>query len=731
MTPDRPDMPDRTTLLPSVVAGLLVGFNLLGQAVALSGLVFAGTLAIGLGLSTALLLASCIVATCCLALVPGMPATAAGALQNVPIAALLPAAYLLSQGTGTGLTAQEGGATMLAMMGLSAIAMGVGMLILSALDFGRVIRIMPHPVSAGFLASAGMVLILAGLLRAVDATEPDLSALLARSADTLPGLGLTIGLTMAIAVLARWRVDLGPFLAVLLAFLGFYGVLSAQGLSPEDARQLGYLPAAHVRDDVLRWDPGLFDAVSWPFVAAHSPLIAAAAMIGILGTMLNFTGIELALRTDIDTRRALSVTGIANVGIGAVGGSISYVSSVNTVSATTLGARGPLSRGVLIAFLVASLVYAPQIVAFTPTFVATGLLVYIGYTIVARWLLQQRKQQPLADWTISLGIVLVTVAVGILPALAFGIVAASLIFAVSYARLPVVTRLTDLNGRRSTVDRGPGQAELLDREAHKVLTMTLRGFLFFGSVEQLLDHVRAALLRPNKPETILLDFRRVSALDSAALAALQKLDFLARKGKVEIVITDARPQVAAALVRLEALLDDRASIRFAGSADAALAAAEDRLLGRIEAPQAEQNARTALEVALRNTKLAACLLARMSEEDHSEGAHLVHTGDRSGDVFILDRGRLAVLAPQPDGRMDRLRTLRPGAIFGEIASYADLPRVADVVAETQVRVYRLSADAIAEMMRDDPALAAAWHRLMAITLSEKLHRTASMLRENS
>lgn len=729
MTPDRSELPNRSTLLPSVVAGLLVGFNLLGQAVALSGLVFAGALAIGLGLSTALLLASCIVASCCLVLVPGMPATAVGALQNVPIAALLPAAYLLSQGTGTGLSTEASVATMLAMMGLSAIALGVSMLILSAFDFGRVIRLMPHPVSAGFLASAGMVLILAGLSRATDATQPGLWGLWPPSPDTLPGLGLTLGLTLAIAVLARWRADLGPFLAVLLAFVGFYGVLAVQGLSPGDARQLGYLPAEHVRDNVMRWAPGLFDAVSWPFVAAHSPLIAAAAMIGILGSMLNFTGIELALRTDIDTRRALSMTGIANVGIGAVGGSISYVSSVNTVSATALGARGPLSRGVLIAFLVASLVYAPQIVAFTPTFVATGLLVYIGYTIVARWLLRQRKQQPLADWTISLGIVLVTVVVGILPALAFGIVAASLIFAVSYARLPVVTRLTDLNGRRSTVDRGPGQAELLDREAHKVLTMTLRGFLFFGSVEQLLDHVRAALQRPNRPETILLDFRRVSAMDSAALAALQKLDFLAREGAVEIVITDARPEVAAALVRLEALLDDRAAIRFAKSTDAALAAAEDQLLSRAGAPQAEQNARMALEVALRDPRLADSLLARMSREDHVGGAHLVHAGERSGDVFILDRGRLAVLAPQPDGRADRIRTLRPGAVFGEIASYADLPRAADVVAETEARVYRLRADAVDEMMRDDPVLAAAWHELMAVTLSEKLHRTATMLRE--
>ncbi|ABV92381.1 putative sulfate permease with cyclic nucleotide-binding domain [Dinoroseobacter shibae DFL 12 = DSM 16493] len=717
-------------VVPSVVAGLLVGFNLLGQAVALSGLVFAGALAVGLGLSTALLLASCIVATCALTAIPGMPPTAVGALQNVPVAALLPAAYLLADPTAAALSPESRVATMLALLGLSAVVTGVGMLILSALDVGRVVRLMPHPVSAGFLASAGMILILAGLSRIVDAPAPGLQGLARLPVEALPALALTLGLTGAIGLLARWRADLGPFLAVLLAFLAFYGVLSAQGLGPEDARTLGYLPPRSTQEALIGWHPGLFDAISWSFVSGHVALIAAAALIGILGAMLNLTGIELALRTDIETRRALSVTGLTNVGLGAMGGSISYVSSVNTVSMQALGARGPVARIVLLGFLAASLVYAPAIVAFTPTFVATGLLVYIGYTILSRWLLQQYRQQPLADWAISAGIVLVTVVFGILPAIGFGIVAASLIFAISYARLPVVTRLADLNVRRSSVDRGPAQSAVLDREAHRVLTLTLRGFLFFGSVEQLLEHVRAALNRPNRPDTILLDFARVSALDSAALAALQKLDFLARNSQVQIVITEASPAVAAALVRLEALLGPDPAMRFASATDAALEAAEDRLLTRLEAAETGAGARAFLDATLGDAALAQRVLSMMTREEVAAGQRLMACGDRDTDVILVERGQLAVLAPTPDGRMRRIQSLRPGALIGEIASYAGLPRAADVIAETAATVYRFNRSELDQRTRDDPELAAAWHRMIATALSRKHHRTLRMLRES-
>ncbi|MEM1079791.1 MAG: cyclic nucleotide-binding domain-containing protein [Pseudomonadota bacterium] len=720
----------RSDGLPSVIAGLLVAFNLLCQAVALSGLLFSGALALGVGLSTSLLIISCIAATLAMACVRGMPGMAVGALQNVPIAALLPAAVVLADGGVTGMSPTEAVATMLALLGASAFALGTAMLALSALDLGRVVRLMPHPVSAGFLASAGMILVLAGLYRVAEAPEPSLPGLLDTPATHGPAIALTLGLALTMGLLARWRVDLGPMLGILVGIGGFYGFLAWQGLSPEDARAMDLLPQKVVREDAIGWSPALLQAVDWAFLWEQIPLILAAAMIGVLGAMLNFTGIELALRSEIDTRRALSATGLCNVGLGMIGGSIGYVSSVNTVSASLLGARGQLTRVVLVLGLGLGLIYAREIVAFTPTFVATALLVYMGFTILSRWLLSQWRDQSRADWAIAASIVVVTVLFGILPAIALGIITASMIFAISYARLPVVTQLFDLNGRRSAVDRGPAQTDVLDARADKVLTMTLQGFLFFGSVEQLLDHIRAALARPNCPETIILDFRKVSALDSAARAAMRKLEYLGEQHATAIVVAGARPQLAPALLRIEAMLTNRSALCFAPSVDEALEQAEDRLLEGYPPAYWLESAQTAIADALQDDGLATALLARMHREEIAQGAALITYGAADEDIYVIEAGRLAVFAHLPDGRRIRVRSLRPGAIVGEIASYARLSRTADVVAETPAVVYRIDPGTLDVVLSEDPALAAAWHKMIAITLSEKIHRTTLMLRES-
>jgi SulP family sulfate permease len=71
----------------------------------------------------------------------------------------------------------------------------------------------------------------------------------------------------------------------------------------------------------------------------------------------------------------------------------------------------------------------------------------------------------------------------------------------------------------------------------------------------------------------------------------------------------------------------------------------------------------------------------------------------------------------------RLRTVLPGVVVGEIALYTGIPRTADVVAETASVVLRLSRTSIEQMERAEPELAAALHRWLATTVSERLTDT--------
>ena len=71
----------------------------------------------------------------------------------------------------------------------------------------------------------------------------------------------------------------------------------------------------------------------------------------------------------------------------------------------------------------------------------------------------------------------------------------------------------------------------------------------------------------------------------------------------------------------------------------------------------------------------------------------------------------------------------PGAILGEIAYYAGVPRTATVTAETPATAVRIDADALARMERDDPAAAASFHRTLAVILARRLMATTRLLND--
>jgi SulP family sulfate permease len=102
---------------------------------------------------------------------------------------------------------------------------------------------------------------------------------------------------------------------------------------------------------------------------------------------------------------------------------------------------------------------------------------------------------------------------------------------------------------------------------------------------------------------------------------------------------------------------------------------------------------------------------------------LIRQNEPPDDVFVLESGRLQVEMETSEGTRVRVRTVLPGVVVGEIAMYTGVPRTADVVAETASVVMRLSRGSIERMEAEEPELAAALHRWLARTVSERLSDT--------
>ena len=241
-------------------------------------------------------------------------------------------------------------------------------------------------------------------------------------------------------------------------------------------------------------------------------------------------------------------------------------------------------------------------------------------------------------------------------------------------------------------------------------------------------HLRALFAGPDAPGAIILDLRGVTGVDAAVLSAFSRFEAMVATAGVTLTLAGCSPE-------LDRVLDQWARTESGAAthiprqpdADSALEAAEDRVLhsDRARGPDPQDGIRSALRAAQATAAQIDRLVALMARETVATGTRLIAAGDPSGDVFILESGRLAVRTA--DGH--RLRSFGPGAVVGELASYLGGPRTADVVAETEAVVFRARPAAIEAQQGTDPELVALWHRAMARVMADKLHRTTRMLGE--
>jgi sulfate permease, SulP family len=513
-----------------------------------------------------------------------------------------------------------------------------------------------------------------------------------------------------------------------IAIAGFHAMLAATGTGLDTARTLGLLPQTGAVAGSLPGPVALFRLIDWTAVAWTAPTLAAVAVLSLIGVLLNTSGVELATGSTVEANRELRLTGLANLVIGLFGGLTSFLQAGASVMAHKLGvAARPLVAG-QVAVLALAIVFSGQIVALVPVFVAAGLLIFIGLSMLDDWLVATRAHLMPVDWRLVVGIVILTMVVGILPAMAVGLALAILGFAVGYARLPVIRRASDAAQRPSVVDRAPEDAATLLAEGRRIIILHLQGALFFGSIDQMATDIDRRITPEAGLRDIILDLSAIDAVDSAACAGLTKLVRSLASRDITLHLVHVAPEFVARFRRwglpLTAdLAAPRTDLRLWATLDDALEVCEEALLTALAAPGRTAGMVSLLRDLGADDPRTADLLTVLEPVDLAAGAVLIAAGTRSGDVFVLESGRLGVHLPSPQGLGLRVRTMAPGALVGEMAHILGLPRSADVIALTATRVWRMPADRPAALAVDDPGLAVLWATILARALAHKVAQT--------
>jgi sulfate permease, SulP family len=710
--------------------GAILGVDAVGHCIALATLCFAGTLSAGLGLGAFLFLASSVVIAVVLAFGSGFK-VALGLSQDTSIAILAPAA--LAAATAAAAAGGDGTAqiaTAVAVIASAAVLSGLAFLTVGLLGLGSIVRLVPYPVAAGFLASSGWLLVAAALMIVSGTTS--LAEVPARIGEPAVWGSILAATSLGVVLFLMSRRNdggLGFVLCVLGTVFLFHVVLWLTGLGADGARALHLLP------ELTGGMPGagevlaLYRAVDWNTVILQAPVLATVVVINLIGLMLNISGVEIAGRRDVDVNRELRITGLANLLIGAFGGVTGFMTSGSSAVAHRFGLSGPAVGLGFVAVVVLGSVFAQAIVATVPVFVAAGLLLFIGSALLMDWLVETRKRLVLTDWAIIPAIVAVTVVFGILPAVLAGLAFAILAFVIGYARLPVVRHATTGQNRRSTLERAPGEEALLATQGNHIRILQLQGFLFFGSLERLVRRIRSEMdageAGPMRERMLILDLSGVTGLDSAGCSALAKLGYLAQARNVSIHLAALPDAVSQTVNRWGLDLSGKGGLRHWPSVDAALEHCESVLIA--DAAMQAVPIVTRLQQLGGNHPRSAELMALMDRIELQPGERLIGKGSRAMDVYFLESGRLAVMVAPPGGVERRVSSLAPGSVVGEIARYMDGNRSADVVVEKAAVVYCLSQEVQERLDREDRDLAALAHAIFARALAEKVLRTNRQL----
>lgn len=717
-------------IFPNFTAGLLIGFTEILFAVSLGSLIFSGELTPYLPQGISIAIASLAITTVVISLTSSVPGIVTGIQENpVVIQAVIVAGLLGTLSISKGI---ESLSTILTVIALTSLLSGLFLLALGIFKLGELIRYVPFPVVGGYLAGTGWLLIQASfdVMTGFPLNLSNIPILLElrQLLIWLPGLILAL-----IMILGLKRVDHILTMPGILvaAILLFFIALIVTGTSIEEAASRGLLLGDIPRNTA--WQPiDIQDirSADWKAILGQSGNIASILVLSVLSLLLNSTSLELAIQRDININHELRSAGVANIFSGFVGGLIGFQALSESTLSYRLGGRGRIV-GLSAAILsIVTLFTGVSLISYFPKMLVGGMLLFLGLDFLIEWVITGWSKLSKTDYFIILLILFIIGTTNFLTGFGIGLLAMVLLFVVNYSQINVIHHILSGAERGSNLERSEEEWEKLRELGAQTLIIELQGYIFFGTAYGLGERIRSRVNHPTFPPIrfIILDFHRVSGLDSSAVFSFIKCKQLAESQNMTVLFTDF-PKSFQNKIMMGDLFAGNDHIQIHPDLDHGLEWCEDRLLemaGFIPARTPSLLGERLGEQGFPMEKFNQ-LISYLDRIQLEKGEYLIHQGETAVDLFLIESGKLSVYLELEDGKNIRLQTLSIRTIVGELGLYAGSKRTASIIAEETSVVYRLSRDAMIEIVERDADLAAAFHAFVASTLAKRLADTTRLL----
>ena len=700
-------------------AGSIGGVLLVAYSLSYAALIFSGPLSPWLAYGVSASLVTGAVSAAIVAARSSLPFTIGGPDGSTSaVTAALAAAMadrLIAEGAGAHLLHP-----VLIVIGLATAATGILLCTLGLTRAGRAIRFVPYPVIGGFLGATGWVMCV-GAIRVVTDHRLDFTHLDGLAAGLNPAkLGVTALFSLSLYLILRRKPHplALPGLILTGVAAGLLG-LHLSGVSLAQARALGWTfqPQAGV-GLATPWDLDALRHFPWHVLPSLAGDLLSVMFVTAICILLSTTGVEFATRREANLNRELNTFGFANLASAALGGYANCTALSRTTINYAAGARGRASGMMVAACSAAVLAAGPGFLAYVPKFVLGGLLFYLGWTLIQRWLIESARRLSALEYVSLLAVTLIIVQWGFVAGVFIGVIIGCATFAFSASRVNAIKFSFDGSEYRSSLDRGEGELAILAGQGGEIQGVSLQSYLFFGMANRLFEHVKALLAERPDCRFLVIDFRQVFGFDSSATHSFAQIKQVADRAGTRLVLVNLTPELESAFAA-EGLLSDEVTV--ASDLDHALEACEN---ATIDAHRGQiREARTLrdwLTSALGDAGYADELARACERVETTAGEVIARQGDPTDRMHFILEGRVGIIIQADEERAIRVRSLGPHTMVGEMGLITANPRSATIQAEVPSVLYVLSVEAYEDIKRDNPQLSQALMTYVIAVMAERL-----------
>ena len=740
------DLISTEKMLPTLLVGGVISITEITFLVALAAMLFSGSLSPYFSNGLGWLLLGSAITTIWVALASSIRG-AVSCIQDSNAAILVVIAVAIAQTSSAANTSTTSlGDSQVFYMVIAAIMLttlltGLAFWLLGRFKLGNIVRYVPYPVIGGFLAGSGVLLIRSAF--SIYTGAPQLAGQLSYlwQPDVMLNWapGTVLAFTLLLVIRREGHYLVLPGILILFVIL-FHAGLWAGGITQVEAAGRGLLQASLGQSGSLLQSPdyAALAAINWRLVFNQTPNMIAATLVAILGILLNVAGIQASVDRNADLNQELRAAGVGNLLLGLVGCPVGYHSLGSTILGHRVGVGNRLLGLATAFFTLLILLVGGELIAYMPTALLGGLLLFLGLDFVVDWLVETWSRLPRLDYFVIVMITFTINVIGFLEGVGLGLLLAALMFMLQYSIVSPVRRQFSGGSYYSRVERPPLYEKLLRRKsANWISILELQGFIFFGTVYTLQEHVRqifAGLKPGEKPKYVLFDFKQVTGIDGSAEVVVQQIHQHIEDQDAVLVLTGLNQELRP---RIEKVVGSTAcrDCQIFDDLMLGIEYCEDRMIANFVDVGLMARPKSAL-YQFADGEQRSRLDPYLTQQEFNDGELIIRQGDLTSGIYFIEQGCCMVSAAQITHttrhavQMDddvRLRVLETGSVIGEMSYYLDQPATASVTAYGPVVLQHFSVDALIRMEQEDPELSNSLHRLMAALLSRKLNQQSKTL----